>query len=88
MKLPTHKFKFENSAIRLGEKLPLIWIGPDKYKLESGVSFLGYCDAKDLMFRPKENEFAAMFFSEGTQEEFWIHVDKCQLNCIQNNTKD
>ncbi len=84
MKLPAYKFRFENSAIRLGETLPLTWIGPNKYKIESGVSFIGYCDAKDLMFRPRTNEYAAMFLPEDTQEEFWIHVDQCQLNCILN----
>lgn len=86
MKLSSSKFMFENSAIRLGYKLPLIWYGPNEYKLESFVSVIGYCNAEDLQFRPRSNEFAVMFFDKDSKEEFWIHVDQTQFNSIFKNS--
>jgi len=86
MKLSSSKFTFEKSAIRLGKSLPLIWNGPGKYSLESFVSVIGYCNAEDLEFRPRTNEFAVMFFDKDSKEEFWIHVDQTQFNSIFKNS--
>lgn len=41
---------------------------------------IGYCDAKRLSFRPRDNSYAVMFEKDG--RKFWFHVNKRMMEAI------
>jgi hypothetical protein len=91
MKIASHKFGYDNSALCLGRLLPIEY-GEGGMIPNKSVIALGYCNAEDLSFRPRKNEYAIMFqeikewdedFSDNNIERdletFWIHVTLEQL---------
>ena len=47
-----------------------VWIVERKRVLRKYA--IGYCDARQLMCRPKHNHYAVMYFKDGI--EFWSHL--------------
>ncbi len=39
---------------------------------------VGYCDADNISYRPKENSYAVMFDAQG--KNFWFHIRKVQFD--------
>lgn len=84
MKLPANRFVYGNWAVRLGEDIPFT-ISENTCSIFPGYKILGWCNAEDLSFRAKIEEFAVMFFSEDSGNEFWFHVDKEQFQKLIGN---
>lgn len=72
-RLPAHRFTFEKSVLKVGFTPSQIFSDPyrNSTKLRPEVTVIGFCDAKDLAFRNREEGFAIMAELDG--EEFWFH---------------
>jgi hypothetical protein len=81
-KIPASRFLFEKSAMYLQISVRELFSRVRKCHIVTspGVSIIGYCEGKNLPFRPNEDTIAIMFQKNG--EDIWCHVAKSWFNEI------
>lgn len=72
-RLSPEKFTFSNyiGNVGFGVHQCVLDAYTTPLKLQPGVTFIGYCDAKRLSVRPKSEGFAIMVEMDG--EDLWFH---------------